>query len=35
MAMDAPSTHTHTIVEALTRAIVEHRLLPGAKLVEQ
>ena len=35
MAMDAPSTHTHAIVEALTRAIVEHRLLPGAKLVEQ
>jgi DNA-binding GntR family transcriptional regulator len=34
-AMDAPSTHTHAIVEALTRAIVEHRLLPGAKLVEQ
>ena len=26
---------THTIVEALTRAIVEHRLLPGAKLGEQ
>jgi DNA-binding GntR family transcriptional regulator len=26
---------THTIVEALTRAIVEHRLLPGAKLAEQ
>ena len=26
---------THTIVETLTRAIVEHRLLPGAKLVEQ
>lgn len=35
MAMDAPPTHTHAIVEALTRAIVEHRLLPGAKLVEQ
>lgn len=26
---------TNTIVEALTRAIVEHRLLPGAKLAEQ
>ena len=26
---------THTIVEALTRAIVEHRLLPGTKLAEQ
>ncbi len=26
---------TFTIVEALTRAIVEHRLLPGAKLAEQ
>ncbi len=26
---------THTIVEALTRAIIEHRLLPGAKLAEQ
>ncbi|MBM3387181.1 MAG: GntR family transcriptional regulator [Betaproteobacteria bacterium] len=26
---------THTIVQALTRAIVEHRLLPGAKLGEQ
>jgi hypothetical protein len=26
---------TRTIVEALTRAIVEHRLLPGAKLAEQ
>ena len=32
----APETSTtHSIVEALTRAIVEHRLLPGAKLVEQ
>ena len=29
------NTATHTIVEALTRAIVEHRLLPGAKLAEQ
>lgn len=27
--------NTRTIVEALTRAIVEHRLLPGAKLAEQ
>ena len=26
---------THLIVENLTRAIVEHRLLPGAKLAEQ
>ena len=26
---------TSSIVEALTRAIVEHRLLPGAKLAEQ
>lgn len=26
---------THTIVQALTRAVVEHRLLPGAKLAEQ
>ncbi len=26
---------TRAIVEALTRAIVEHRLLPGAKLAEQ
>jgi DNA-binding GntR family transcriptional regulator len=31
----ATSTHTNAIVETLTRAIVEHRLLPGAKLVEQ
>lgn len=29
------NTATHQIVEALTRAIVEHRLEPGAKLVEQ
>jgi DNA-binding GntR family transcriptional regulator len=28
-------TTTHQIVESLTRAIVEHRLLPGAKLAEQ
>jgi DNA-binding GntR family transcriptional regulator len=39
--MQAPSTisagtsTTNSIVEALTRAIVEHRLLPGAKLAEQ
>ena len=29
------SSTTATIVEALTRAIVEHRLLPGTKLAEQ
>jgi DNA-binding GntR family transcriptional regulator len=29
------SSTTDSIVEALTRAIVEHRLLPGAKLAEQ
>lgn len=29
------SSTTHHIVEALTRAIVEHRLMPGAKLAEQ
>jgi DNA-binding GntR family transcriptional regulator len=39
--MEASSTSsvntstTNSIVEALTRAIVEHRLLPGAKLAEQ
>ena len=37
--MDSPqapeTSTTHSIVEALTRAIVEHRLLPGAKLAEQ
>jgi DNA-binding GntR family transcriptional regulator len=32
--MQAPSP-TRTIVEALTRAIVEHRLQPGTKLAEQ
>ncbi len=32
--MDA-STPTGLIVESLTRSMVEHRLLPGAKLVEQ
>jgi DNA-binding GntR family transcriptional regulator len=35
METPATQTNTHAIVEALTRAIVEHRLLPGAKLVEQ
>ena len=29
------SSSTHHIVEALTRAIVEHRLRPGTKLAEQ
>src|SRR5690606_21320958 len=29
------ASSTQHIVEAVTRAIVEHRLLPGAKLVEQ
>ncbi|RYF79153.1 MAG: GntR family transcriptional regulator [Comamonadaceae bacterium] len=29
------STSTHAIVQALSRAIVEHRLQPGAKLAEQ
>ena len=29
------STATRSIVDALTRAIIEHRLLPGAKLAEQ
>ncbi len=29
------ASSTQQIVEAVTRAIVEHRLLPGAKLVEQ
>jgi DNA-binding GntR family transcriptional regulator len=29
------SSTTHTIVEALTKAIVEHRLHPGTKLAEQ
>ena len=29
------NSSTHHIVESLTRAIVEHRLHPGAKLVEQ
>jgi DNA-binding GntR family transcriptional regulator len=33
-AMATPST-TRTIVDALTRAIVEHRLQPGTKLAEQ
>ena len=30
-----PASSTDVIVQALTRAIVEHRLLPGAKLAEQ
>jgi DNA-binding GntR family transcriptional regulator len=30
-----PTSATHAIVDALTRAIVEHRLLPGTKLAEQ
>ena len=29
------SSSTHLIVQALTKAIVEHRLQPGAKLAEQ
>jgi DNA-binding GntR family transcriptional regulator len=29
------SSNTHAIVEALTKAIVEHRLHPGTKLAEQ
>jgi DNA-binding GntR family transcriptional regulator len=33
--MNPEISSTHAIVEALTRAIVEHRLLPGAKLAEQ
>ncbi len=32
---DMESSTTHHIVESLTKAIVEHRLEPGAKLVEQ
>jgi len=32
--MDMTSS-THVIVESLTRAIVDHRLLPGTKLAEQ
>ena len=31
----APANATNTIVEALTKAIVEHRLHPGTKLAEQ
>jgi len=31
--MDASTTHT--IVQALTRAIAAHKLRPGTKLVEQ
>lgn len=33
--MNSETSSTRAIVEALTRAIVEHRLLPGAKLAEQ
>jgi DNA-binding GntR family transcriptional regulator len=33
--MDTSGTNTTTIVEALTKAIVEHRLHPGTKLAEQ
>ena len=33
--MSETSTPTDQIVEGLTRAIVEHRLQPGAKLAEQ
>ncbi len=35
--MDVPATlsSTRAIVDALTKAIVEHRLLPGSKLAEQ
>jgi DNA-binding GntR family transcriptional regulator len=33
-AMDTTSS-THVIVESLTKAIVDHRLLPGTKLAEQ
>ncbi len=32
---DMESTSTSTIAQSLTRAIVEHRLLPGTKLAEQ
>ena len=33
--MENSNTNTNTIVEALTKAIVEHRLHPGTKLAEQ
>nr|WP_315426518.1 GntR family transcriptional regulator [uncultured Albidiferax sp.] len=33
--MEPTTTNTNTIVEALTKAIVEHRLHPGTKLAEQ
>src|SRR6218665_1754145 len=33
--MDNTGTNTTTIVDALTKAIVEHRLMPGTKLAEQ
>ena len=35
MESTAALSATHAIVEALTRAIVEHRLQPGSKLAEQ
>ena len=31
----APASSTELIVRSLTKAIVDHRLQPGAKLVEQ
>ena len=34
-AIAASANPTHAIVEALTKAIVEHRLHPGTKLAEQ
>ncbi len=34
-SMDTPASTTEVIVESLTRAVVEHRLLPGTKLAEQ
>jgi DNA-binding GntR family transcriptional regulator len=33
--MDASTSSTRAIVDALTRAIVDHRLQPGSKLAEQ
>ena len=35
LVMESTTTNTNTIVEALTKAIVEHRLHPGTKLAEQ
>jgi DNA-binding GntR family transcriptional regulator len=34
-SLEKPLTSTDTIVQALTRAIIEHRLVPGEKLKEQ